>query len=1070
MSDFKNKINQLSFLLYFLFGGAIVGETVALTMAVTVLGPSILSNLYLINGILLLLLPMFFFRNIDKINRGTLLSSQLLATAVILLLYLVVYVALDKNGHSSPAVILLVLLIYPISYLSKTILFLTFWTMANDIYSTNESQKSFPIVAAWGFFGGLSGACSARLLLEKVDTVMIIGLWTLAYGVGWFFSRKITKKYWIQLLNKEDSSPQGEQSGVFMHLENILDSRLVRLISILYFCVFIAIFLQDYLFWKKSWQVFASANALASFQFTFYLTHGLLTIVGLRFVMPSVIRKWGFTRIFALLPIALLSGSVAMVLMNISGLSPRSIFIGLLMIQFVRYVVFENAFSPIYQMFFAAVPKEKRGRAKTFLEGVIKPSAIICSGIILIPADSFHNGIVIIIGATSLLMMYIVLKLRKTYGEALIPQFISIDASENIITKIGSYKDLKIVSLIREYSHSSEADVRSLAVKILASDGSKQAFKTIREIFENERNQTVREKIARSLTHFPSHDTKAFLELLLSDPNPRIRANALYSVNGMDFPFQRQFIELVRAMFFENNPRIQVEAARFLWKMGDEEDRKNVFSFIDSLCSSKNTNKRSAGLYLVGVLKPEKWEIILKENLASAPLQVFAKGIEIIFTSASKETQLATLAIVEGMPRKYIACTGRILQSIGGTVFETITEFLRVAHNQRMIVEMIHALRLAIEAEGGNGDGFKIDNETKIVVAEWARKELEYVYRDSFVWYHCNPNRNYKEADTAAVILEEALRDQLLRVCERVLDVMALLDPNGMIASMYNDFDVKDFAQRLSLADILESLSETALTPLVVPILRNDEWEDIAKTGKSHFHFKIDAATGALHYFVRSKNKWICFCALYLWFITQGNEHLKNEENTLLTALQNDEHTYLSRAAHFLLNMAKNDEKSIEPFELLQRVLSLKKTMLFRHIPAEKLMGLAEVIQCRSYKSGTLISREGEVSDHLYVVRQGSLKIVKVKNNIKTILSILREGETYGEIGLFNQAPRSASAVANEDCELWVIQRSALKKFLLEMPEIAYNFLEIFSEKLRKSSEDVAQLTISFANSKKEYL
>jgi CRP-like cAMP-binding protein len=160
----------------------------------------------------------------------------------------------------------------------------------------------------------------------------------------------------------------------------------------------------------------------------------------------------------------------------------------------------------------------------------------------------------------------------------------------------------------------------------------------------------------------------------------------------------------------------------------------------------------------------------------------------------------------------------------------------------------------------------------------------------------------------------------------------------------------------------------------------------------------------------------------------------------------------------------------VEPFELLERVMSLKNTTLFHSVPAEKLMGLAEITRSMSYKKGTLISREGEVSDHLYIVRKGGLKIVKSKNNIKTILTILHEGETYGEIGLFNQAPRSASAIADEDCELWVIQRSSLKKFLLEMPEIAYNFLEIFSEKLRKNSEEVAQLHTSFTNSKKDYL
>jgi CRP-like cAMP-binding protein len=145
-------------------------------------------------------------------------------------------------------------------------------------------------------------------------------------------------------------------------------------------------------------------------------------------------------------------------------------------------------------------------------------------------------------------------------------------------------------------------------------------------------------------------------------------------------------------------------------------------------------------------------------------------------------------------------------------------------------------------------------------------------------------------------------------------------------------------------------------------------------------------------------------------------------------------------------------------FELLETVLFFKKTMLFRNVSAEKLMGLAEISTLVSYTRGDTISREGDISEHLYIVRNGSLKIVKEKNGVKTILSIVRRGEAYGEIGLFNNAPRSASAVANENCEVFVIQRSSLKRLLMEMPEIAYNFLEIFSEKLRRSGEEVALL------------
>jgi hypothetical protein len=388
-----------------------------------------------------------------------------------------------------------------------------------------------------------------------------------------------------------------------------------------------------------------------------------------------------------------------------------------------------------------------------------------------------------------------------------------------------------------------------------------------------------------------------------------------------------------------------------------------------------------------------------------------------------------------------------------------------------MVIEVIHALRMAMEPNALKKEILPIDSGLHAILKQWAFKDLERAFYDGFLWRQFISKRGRTNLDISAAILEEALRDQLFRVSERILDVMAILENRGTIAALCNDFDLGDSGQRLSLAEILESLDETVLGPFIIPILRDEEWEELAKIGKSRFCFEETTSSGALRNLVGSKNKWISFCSLNVWFKAHGRRGLKADEIALIEELQDEGNIYLSTAAReILMAVNKQGEKNVEPFELLERVMSLKKTALFRRIPAEKLMGLAEIIQYRSFNKGTLISREGEISDHLYIVRGGSLKILKVKNNIKTLLSILREGETYGEIGLFNQAPRSASAIANEDCELWILQRTELKKFLLETPEIAYNLLEIFSDKLRKSSDEVAELNSAFSNIKKDYL
>lgn len=1059
---------MLSFLLLFLFGGAIVGETVSLSMVITVSGPAVLGKLFFVNGMLLFLLPSFFFRYIDRVNRGKLLSFQLLVVPIILLCYLVLFKAVGRDTYY--AVSFLILCIYPISYLSKTTLFLTFWTIANDIYHTEEAKKGFPKIASWGFAGGLLGACSARLLLEVIDADMILGLWALAYFIAYLFSKNITSHYWERFLHKEYVASPAERAVVFSSFRSVMNIKLIRLISLLYFLVFVSIFFLDYLFWKKSAAVFPTSNSLASFQFSFYLIYSFATILGLRFVMPRCIVRWGFTRIFFMLPFSLLIGAVLLLGIHAAGVAPFAAFVAFVTVQFVRYVVFENAFSPVYQMFFAVIEREKRGRAKTFLEGIVKPTAILLVGLFLIVDEKNLPAILGIIAAASIAMIVIVSRIRKTYSEALIPRSSGHFVPNEIIEEIGSHHDQKILSLIKKYSASAESDIRSLAVKILAYEGSKQAYIILRGIYENEKDPAVREMIARSLGPFRSFETASLIERMLRDANPRIRANALFSLNSMEVQWKWQFRDIVKSMFFENNLRIQIESARFLWETGEERERENVKAFLAYLLRVQNSNKRSAGLYLTGIIMPGGWENTLLENIGSPSFQVFTKSIEIVFSSASSHTRREALRRIERLSRKHIACAGRILVKNGQAVFPTILESVGDVENKRMVVELIRAARSIIEDADLKGADRTIGPDTTRFLTEWVMQELEQVYKDAVLWASYRSQAAGEQEDPALGILEDALRDQLFRIAEGALDVLTLIDNEGVVLLSRRDLDLKDRSQRFDMMEILETFGPPKIVSLVIPILRGDSWESLAKIGKARFHVDDTVLPAGLSYFLTSSNRWVCFCALYC--LAKQPDAASRVDRGVIERLRGDSYAYVAQAAKQFSErtiMAHADEMTVEPFELLERVLSLKKTVLFGTVPAEKLMEIAEVTKGVAYKNGTLISREGELSDHLYIVKSGSLKIVKVKNNVKTILSIIRPGETYGEIGLFNQAPRSASAVANEDCELWVIQRSSLKRIVLEMPEIAYNILETFSEKLRKSGDEVALLHTTLSTSIKDF-
>jgi CRP-like cAMP-binding protein len=1047
---FNHVYRTPAFLLAFVFGGAIIGENVSLSLIVSALGSDIIGNLYLLNGILLLGLPLIFFRYIDKVDRGKLLTNLLSSIAVILILILSVMLVSDVFNVRWFSYVLASL--YPVSYLSKTILFLTFWTFANDIFNTSESKSAFPVIAAWGFGGGLVGACFARIQLELVSAEMVIALWALAYIVASYFSRKMRFIFKDKLIPREELH-ESSIPGIKGIVGNVLALKLVRFMAVLYFFIFLAIFSIDYLFWQKCHLWFRTSGSIASFQFSFYLIHSIVTILGLRFLLPFLISRIGFTRILYLLPMALLIG--ALLLSALRGVVNQQVYFGWFIgVQFFRYITFEIAFSPIYQMFFASIEREKRGRAKTFLEGFIKPGAMITSGLVLIALKNQPIMILAMVVFCSIVLIIIAFNIRRVYVLSLIPGNREQLQPHKIYARLSSYgDDSRLMEIIGEYSKSPDIDMRIISVKLLAGLGSKQALEYIIDIYKKEDSVQVKENIARSLESFYGYYSRSFIESLLKEPNPRIRANALYSLNRMFCHWKIHFKPSVRLLLFDSSIRVQIEAACFLWELGDHQERINVKLFLESLLGSTNVNRRAAGIYLTGILQVPGWEQILLQNLKSSLVQVYTKSVEMLLKYAPADTRIHTLKIIEGLDREHISIAGKVIENTGVQLWSELVEFLAVVKNRRMVFEVVKSLRTIADSVRSSGKTWFINSSTAETIKSWIYSELESVYKDAIQLY--NLQSMDKTMDLG--ILEDALRDNIIRFCEWAVSAMVLLDKKGILIWNHNDIDIREKAQRLDLIEIIESTPYQKISSLVLPLLKNESWETLAKIGKNHFHFYQKHIEPGLIYFLKSDNRWICLCTMYAF--SKSGLSADTSFREILKMISTDKNKLVSETASDLLESTDEEQwKKIRAFELLERVLFLKNTVLFKNVGAEKLMRLAEIAQEATYPKDTLISAQGEISDILYIVKKGSLRVVKSEGGLSTVLRKVNSGDTYGEIGLFTQTPRTASAFADEQCELLIIRRGIFKKLLLEIPDIAVSLLEVLCEKLKKNGDTILDL------------
>ena len=144
------------------------------------------------------------------------------------------------------------------------------------------------------------------------------------------------------------------------------------------------------------------------------------------------------------------------------------------------------------------------------------------------------------------------------------------------------------------------------------------------------------------------------------------------------------------------------------------------------------------------------------------------------------------------------------------------------------------------------------------------------------------------------------------------------------------------------------------------------------------------------------------------------------------------------------------------PPRVLDKLAPLRNHPLFREFPPAVIEHFGTYMTRRSVRRGATIFSKGDPGTGLMAVLWGAVKIgVPTADGREAVLNIINPGEIFGEMALLDGRPRSADAVAMEDCELMVIDRRDFIPFLREQPDIALKFIEILCARIRHTSEQV---------------
>ncbi len=131
----------------------------------------------------------------------------------------------------------------------------------------------------------------------------------------------------------------------------------------------------------------------------------------------------------------------------------------------------------------------------------------------------------------------------------------------------------------------------------------------------------------------------------------------------------------------------------------------------------------------------------------------------------------------------------------------------------------------------------------------------------------------------------------------------------------------------------------------------------------------------------------------------------------------------------------------------LNKVFHLRKTALFNELQPEALLAIAQEAREIAFNAGEVIFSEGEFPNGLYCVCSGKVKFIRQGN----LLNQLGENDFFGELGLIDGHPRTASAIAETACSLLLLEKSTFDRITEDLPEVLRCLTKIILSYLRAS-------------------
>ena len=199
-----SKTLHLFLLLFVIMFSVIIGDNISETLLLSYYSAEKLPLMFIANSVGLLITSLFVMGSIDKWPRFKFFA--LIAFILILSLTVIRICGFFniRQGY---------LALFSIAYVGKILLFLSFWTVANDLCNSSEAKKLFPKIGAGGVLGGIGASFFTAWLSKIYAPLNALFVWIFLLAVAIYLMQVLSKQHKAELAIINENSGKKEEKG-----------------------------------------------------------------------------------------------------------------------------------------------------------------------------------------------------------------------------------------------------------------------------------------------------------------------------------------------------------------------------------------------------------------------------------------------------------------------------------------------------------------------------------------------------------------------------------------------------------------------------------------------------------------------------------------------------------------------------------------------------------------------------------------------------------------------------------------------------------------------------------------